>query len=386
MEHQESINNENNELESELENVITHAADVAEEVVATESGIESDWKLRSGLTEETLSAAIEALIFVSDKPLSINKIRDAVDAEVPLKVLHQAIEKLQVQYETKQHGIRLQEVAMGYQFRTKATYSKILQNYLKISLPTLTPATLEVLAIICYKQPISKTNIDLLRGVDSSHLVKTLLDKKLVTVSGRSEEEIGKPSLFATTSDFLEFFNLSSLDNLPKYHELEELAELDVVRSIPAVKDVLTAAEKQIFDFDDLVEIDEIATKIRDIQTDTEFTKKLKNPVEEIMSEVEGSEGLIKTTKHLSAFDILENFVKDEVATSASQETFELAGETTDVVSERTESTELGLKEIADNELDALLDAAFNKLTDLETEHNINEKNNKVDNDDNQYN
>lgn len=366
MEHQESINNE---IETTIEGNIS----------TTESGVESDWKLRSGLTEETLSAAIEALIFVSDKPLSINKIRDAIDADVPLKVLHLAIEKLQVEYETKQHGIRLQEVAMGYQFRTKATYSKILQNYLKISLPTLTPATLEVLAIICYKQPISKTNVDLLRGVDSSHLVKTLIDKKLVTVSGRSEEEIGKPSLYVTTSDFLEFFNLSSLDNLPKYHELEELAELDVVRSIPQVKDVLTASEKQIFDFDDLVEIDEIASKIRDIQTDTEFTKKLKNPVEEILSEVEGTEGLVKTTKHLSAFDILENFVKEDVTTSASQETFELA----DTKSEQ------GLKEIADTELDALLDAAFNKLTDLETENNTNitnEKNEKVDDDDNQYN
>ncbi len=363
MEHLESINNE-----------VTHTTVSDSEIIDTpENTMESDWKLRSGLTEETLSAAIEALVFVSDKPLSINKIRDAIDADVPLKVLHQAIERLQEEYENKHHGIRLQEVGMGYQFRTKATYSKILQNYLKIALPTLTPATLEVLAIICYKQPISKTNIDLLRGVDSSHLIKTLIDKKLVTISGRSEDEIGKPSLYTTTSDFLEFFNLTSIDDLPKYHELEELAELDAVRSIPDVKDVLTSSEKQIFDFDDLVEIDEIASKIRDIQTDTEFTKKLKNPVEEVLSEVEGSAEMVKTTKHLSAFDILETFVKDDVATHASAETLQLP--------EENQETELGLKEIADTELDALLDAAFNKLTDLETGEMK-----KVDDDDNQYN
>lgn len=333
--------------------------------------LESDWKLRTGLTDETLSAAIEALIFVSEKPLSINKLRDTIDAEIPLKVLHQAIEGLQTEYESKHHGIRLQEVALGYQFRTKSTYSKILQNYLKVTLPTLTPATLEVLAIIAYHQPISKTNIDLIRGVDSSHLVKTLMDKKLATVSGRSEEEPGKPSLYVTTSDFLEFFNLSSLDGLPKYDELEELAQLDVVRSIPQVKDVLTASEKQIFDFDDLVEIDDIANKIREIQVDTEFTKKLKNPVEEILTQSTESDEMIKSTKHLSAFDILENFV-------AIQEPAKVV--------EVSDAETKGLKEIDDNELEALLDAAFDKLTDLEFKTETEDNDNKVDDDDKQIN
>lgn len=309
---------------------------------------ENDWMVRTGLTDETLGAAIEALIFVSEKPLSLNKIRDAIDSSIPLKNLHQAIEKLQVVYENKNHGIRLQEVALGYQFRTKATYSKILQNHLRISLPTLTPATLEVLAIICYKQPISKTNIDLLRGVDSSHLVKTLIDKKLVTVSGRSEEEIGKPSLYATTSEFLEFFNLSSLANLPTYEELEELAELDVLKGIPQVKDVLTPSDKQIFDFDDLMEIDDIANKIKDIQVDTDFTKKLRNPTEEYETMLEGASEPVKATRHLSAFDILESFVKNE-----------------DQPVVTTEKT--GLQEIPDEELDALLDAAFDKLKEFDS-------------------
>ncbi len=354
---------------------------------STESSVESDWKLRTGLNDETLSAAIEALIFVSDKPLSINKLRDTIDAEIPLKTLHLAIEKLQQEYESKHHGIRLQEVALGYQFRTKATYSKILQNYLKITLPSLTPATLEVLAIVSYHQPISKTNIDLIRGVDSSHLVKTLIDKKLVTVSGRSEDEPGKPSLYATTSDFLEFFNLSSLDDLPKYHELEELAQLDVVRAIPQVKDVLTASEKQIFDFDDLVEIDEIANKIKEIQVDTEFTKKLKNPVEEIFTQSTESEEMIKSTKHLSAFDILENFVANQepVVVDVAE-----ASEALETVTEEEEITDepKGLKEIGDNELEALLDAAFDKLTDLETDkpEDIDNNDNKVDDDDKQIN
>lgn len=312
---------------------------------------DQNWMLGTGLNEETLGAAIEALIFVSDKPMSLNKIRNAIDETIPLKAIHQAIQKLQEEYEQKNHGIRLQEVALGYQFRTKATYSKILQNYLKVTMPSLTPATLEVLAVITYKQPISKTQIDILRGVDSSHLVKTLLDKKLITVSGRSEEEIGKPSLYVTTSEFLEFFNLTSIEQLPTYSELEELAELDVLKGIPSVKDVIHPADAQVFDFDDLMEIDNIANKIKDIPVDTDFTKKLRNPIEETEVIAQDTGETIKQTKHLSAYDILENFV----TTSKSEE-------------ERAPETTQKFEEIKDEELDALLDAAFEKLQDLEDE------------------
>lgn len=318
---------------------------------------DQSWMLGTGLNEETLGAAIESLVFVSEKPMSLNKIRDAISELIPLKTIHQAIQKLQTEYEQKNHGIRLQEVALGYQFRTKATYSKILQNHLKVTMPALTPATLEVLAIICYKQPISKTQIDILRGVDSSHLVKTLMDKKLITVSGRSEEEIGKPSLYATTSDFLEFFNLSTIDQLPTYAELEELAELDVLKGIPSVKEVINPSMAQVFDFDDLVEIDSIATKIKEIPVDTDFTKKLRNPVEETEVVTQDTGEIVKQTKHLSAYDILESFVShnkfsdeeiDKDATVASGE------------------QSANLLELKDEELDKLLDAAFEKLKDFE--------------------
>ena len=313
-----------------------------------------NWMARTGLNEESLSAAVEALIYVTDKPMSLNKIRDAIDEEIPLKAIHQAIEKLQKEYEEKHHGLRLQEVAMGYQFRTKATYAKIVQNHLKISVQALTPATLEVLAVICYKQPISKSNIDLMRGVDSSHLIKTLMDKKLVATNGRAEDEPGKPSLYITTSEFLEFFNLSSIENLPKYAELEELAELDVLKGIPPIKDVLLNDDsKNIFDFDDLVEIDEIAGKIKDIQVDTDFTKQLRNPIKEIITINEENQEPVKSTIHLSAFDILENFISKPVVDN----------------SEHTPAVD-SLKEMGEKELEALLDAAFDKLTDIENKTN----------------
>ena len=294
------------------------------------------WMARTGLNEETLSAAIEAIIYVTDKPMSLAKIRDAIDETIPLKTIHQAIEVLQKEYEGKRHGFRLQEVALGYQFRTKATYSKLVQQYLKLNVAQLTPATLEVLAVICYKQPISKTQIDLLRGVDSSHLVRTLIDKKLVTVSGRAEDEPGKPSLYITTSEFLEFFNLASLNDLPKYAELEELAQLEVVSKIPKIDEVLKKDDENVFDFDDLIEVDEIAGKIKDIAVDTDFTKLLRQPPTE-------------QTPHKSPFEVLDQYLNGP----APEET-------------ATNLEESLLKEVGPDELERLLDAAFDKLTEVD--------------------
>ncbi len=129
---------------------------------------------------------------MSDRPVSLLKIRNLIDEDISLRLVHESINRLQEEYETKHHGIRLQEVADGYQFRTKATYSKYVQDLLKVTSLILSPTALEVLAIIAYKQPISKTAIDKMRGVDSSHIVRGLMDKRLVKIIGRSEE-LGRP-------------------------------------------------------------------------------------------------------------------------------------------------------------------------------------------------
>ena len=117
------------------------------------------WQARTGLNFETLCGAIETIIFVQDKPINLLKIKNQIDADLPLRVVHESIARLQSEYEAKHHGIRLMEVAQGYQFRTKATYSKIIQNIFKVQSLQLSPTALEVLAIIAYKQPISKTTV-----------------------------------------------------------------------------------------------------------------------------------------------------------------------------------------------------------------------------------
>src|SRR5690606_33214911 len=212
------------------------------------------WQARTGLNPATLCGAIETIIFMSDKPISIQKIKAQIDPELPLRVIHESLSRLQAGYEVKHHGIRLVEVAEGYQFRTKATYSKFVQNLFKLNSLVLTPTALEVLAIIAYKQPVSKTDVEKIRGVDSSHIIRALMDKRLVKITGRSEE-LGRPSLFGTTEEFLEVFNLADISGLPPEYELEEMATKNTVGAITDIKSVVFRGDAKKFNMDEFEEL-----------------------------------------------------------------------------------------------------------------------------------
>lgn len=259
------------------------------------------WKARTGLNEDSLSGAIETIVFMSDKPVSLQKIRTTIDEDMPLKVVHTAIERLQTEYENKHHGIRLQEVAEGYQFRTKATYGKFVQDLFKVNGLVLSPTALEVMAILAYRQPVSKTDIDKIRGVDSSHIVRGLMDKRLVKVVGRSED-LGRPVLYGTTSEFLEVFNLNDINGLPPESELEDQAGQSVGK-IADIKMLVHSGDKARFAFDEVGELDELAESIRAISSDTSFTQSLKDEEKRKINTSEESE----TRK--SAFDLLEDYV-----------------------------------------------------------------------------
>ena len=258
------------------------------------------WQARTGLDIETLCGAIETIIFMNDKPINLQKIKNQIDPDLPLRVVHESIARLQAEYEAKHHGIRLMEVAQGYQFRTKATYSKIIQKMFKVQTLQLSPTALEVLAIIAYKQPISKTSVESIRGVDSSHVVRALMDRRLVKIVGRSDE-MGRPSLFGTTSEFLEVFNLNTVDELPSEIELEEIANANEVGQISDIKNIIASTDTKHFDIDELEELDALSSSIKDIASDTLFTKSLKDMDKVRVTE----EGVQKK----SAFDILEEYV-----------------------------------------------------------------------------
>lgn len=267
------------------------------------------WKARTGLTEETICGAIETIVFMNDKPVSINKIKSLIDEDIPLRVIHSAIERLQEEYEQKHHGLRLQEVAMGYQFRTKATYAKYVQDLFKVNELVLSPTALEVLAIIAYKQPISKVEVEKIRGVDSSHIVRGLMDKRLVKVVGRSEE-VGKPVLYGTTNEFLEVFNLANVEQLPPEHELEEVAKQGVGK-ISDIRNLINADIQSRFGNDEIDELDKLSVSIKSVQADTPFTKSLK--VEE---KKRGKEGEVCRT----AFELLEEYLDKNLVSRENKE------------------------------------------------------------------
>ncbi len=261
------------------------------------------WMARTGLDMDTLCGAIETIIFMSDRPVAIQKIKALIDSELPLRVIHQALEILQDSYEVRTHGIRLVEVAQGYQFRTKATFAKYVQDLFKVNSLVLTPSALEVLAIIAYKQPVSKSEVGKIRGVDSSHLIKALMDKRLVKIVGRSDE-LGHPSLYGTTPEFLEVFNLSSIDDLPAEHELEDMIGQEEVGRISDIKSIVSQGDKRAFVFDEMEELEQLAQSIKQISSETPFTKNLK--LEEKKRTAEDG-GVVK-----SAFELLEEFVAQE--------------------------------------------------------------------------
>ena len=172
-----------------------------------------------------LKSIVESLVFVSETPLSLNRLK-AILGDVDLRDIRLVLAELQGEYEDRQGGFALKEVAGGYQFRTRSAYSDWIKKLLKPSPTRLSRAALETLAIIAYKQPIIRADIEHIRGVDSGGVLRLLLEKKLIRVLGRKDIP-GRPMIYGTTKDFLEIFNLKDLSELPSPKEITSLGSPD---------------------------------------------------------------------------------------------------------------------------------------------------------------
>jgi segregation and condensation protein B len=172
---------------------------------------------------ENIKAIIEALILASEAPLALEKIC-VILGEADKTDVKNALEQLINEYNDRQSGICVQEIAGGFQFRTRSELSPWVKK-LKLTKPaSLSPAALETLAIVAYRQPIVKSEIESIRGVDVSAPLKGLLEKKLIRIVGRKDVP-GKPIIYGTTKKFLEVFNLRDLSELPTLRELKEINE-----------------------------------------------------------------------------------------------------------------------------------------------------------------
>ncbi len=165
---------------------------------------------------------VEALIFASDSPLSENRIKNVI-AELDFVHIHEIVDELNTKYDYQGHAFKIDRLAGGYQFVTRPEYANYIKQYYKgRSKSRLSRAALETLAIIAFKQPISRPEIDSIRGVNSDGVVKNLLERNLIHISGRSET-IGRALLYSTTPEFLQYFGVNEISDLPKPREIEEL-------------------------------------------------------------------------------------------------------------------------------------------------------------------
>jgi segregation and condensation protein B len=206
----------NEEASRELEAMVASEAPAAE----TEAADDSSTYVVQNAAER--GAIIEALIFVSEEPLSAKIIADVLREDRP--VVEAALQGLATEFNGRNGGLQLREVAGGWQFATRPEYHEHVRAYLK-SRPSakLSIASLETLAVIAYKQPVTVPEILEIRGVQSPSSIKTLLDKKLIVAKGR-KETVGRPMMYGTSRDFLMQFGLKDLGELPSMEDFQDLA------------------------------------------------------------------------------------------------------------------------------------------------------------------
>ena len=177
--------------------------------------------MSSAETEELF--VIEALLFASPHPLTQKQINQIFENDPPK--LNSVIPKLREKYTGENHAFEIQSIAGGYQLNSRPEYDIWIQRLLnKTGKLYLSTAALESLAIIAYKQPVNRFEIESIRGVDCSGVLKTLLNKNLICIKGRDEGP-GRPLLYGTTDDFLEAFGLGKISEMPKLKEIVELTQ-----------------------------------------------------------------------------------------------------------------------------------------------------------------
>lgn len=178
------------------------------------------------ITLEGIQSHIEALIFVAEQPISIKDLQEClirlVGLELGKEEIESHVEALVQKYHDGDYAFEMVPIAGGYQFLTKPAYQPTVSEFLKSKLnKRLSTNSMETLAIIAYRQPISKPDIERIRGVNCDYTIQKLLEKELIAIIGRSEE-VGKPLLYGISNFFMNYFGINSVADLPKLRDLEQ--------------------------------------------------------------------------------------------------------------------------------------------------------------------
>lgn len=241
-----------------------------------------------------LSSVIEALIFASDEPIPGSKIREIIveneeQIEITEETVSDFVDKLNERYDENGLSFRIRLIGGGYAFVTEPKYHYWLSIFQhENAYRKLSQSAIESLAIVAYRQPITKPEVDQIRGVDSGYILRQLMEKALIEVSGRADSP-GKPLLYRTTKHFLRHFGINSVDELPKPREIDEI-----------LKDDDMAEHRQLL-MERQMMIDEM---------DEEEAKPLDDIVEEMLEEKQGEEESIQQDEDLNEADETE-YVED---------------------------------------------------------------------------
>ncbi len=237
------------------------------------------------LSPEQIRSIVESVLFATDKPLSIAVIKQSFKGtQVRSKDIREALTELSTEYNESFRGFSLDEVGGGFQLRTKVDNMKYLRQSVKARAFRLSGPALEVMSIVAYKQPVTKAQIDEIRGVESGHLLRALMEKNLVTFGERSELP-GKPMFYESTRKFLEIFGLRNLNELPSLHEIDQLipegiGEIEDKETLSDLTEGLSEEIKSSYSVGE-EELLKITDELQSISTSSDFFEKEKERMRE---------------------------------------------------------------------------------------------------------
>lgn len=228
--------------------------------------------------EEQIESIIESILFASDRPVSFASIQQVFKGTTVKKdKIRRALDAIAVEYAGGRRGVTLEEVTGGYQIRTKVDNMNFLKRTVKTRAFKLSGPALETLAIVAYKQPVVKMEIDQIRGVESGHLLRALMEKGLVNFEGKAENLPGKPMQYGTTRRFLEIFGLRNLKELPTLSQIDELLpegigeEVEEKPTLAMVTDSMATEVKDVSYSQGEEELGQIEEQLTSISTSSEF-------------------------------------------------------------------------------------------------------------------
>ena len=364
------VENELNPNGIEIEAGLFENIEISEDLLATQADVDLEGsELESFeaaeiaeidfIEEEQAESIIESILFASDRPVSLLSIREVFKGtNITKDNVKRILNNLAVEYASGRRGITLEEITGGYQVRTKIDNMNFLKRTLKTRAFKLSGPALETLAIVAYKQPVIKSEIDQIRGVESGHLLRALMEKGLCNFEGKAENLPGRPMQYGTTRRFLEIFGLRNIKELPTLSQIDELLpegigedEDEQKPTLAAVTDSMSEQVKSVSYSQGEEELGDIESELQTITTSSDFfeQEKIRQKQKRDAEKAQDIRDAMTVGEVVAKKDInwLKKYDESLLAPLASAETVGVVLETTDSNTEITEEADVEISELS---------------------------------------